>query len=95
MATRNIVLTNHQSDVVDRLVESGRYQNASEVLRTGLRMVEEADSAYLTKLNELRDAIEQGKQDVESGKTCQFTGDEFASYLSERANQIAQKKPDA
>lgn len=95
MATRNIVLTNHQSEVVDRLVESGRYQNASEVLRTGLRMVEEAESAYLTKMNELRDAIEQGQRDMESGKTRQFTGDEFASYLSERAHQIAQKKPDA
>ncbi|MDC0661376.1 type II toxin-antitoxin system ParD family antitoxin [Marinobacter sp. SS21] len=88
-------MTNHQSEVVDRLVESGRYQNASEVLRTGLRMVEEAESAYLTKMNELRDAIELGQRDVKSGKTRKFTGDEFASYLSERAHLKALKKPDA
>ncbi|MEP3590295.1 MAG: type II toxin-antitoxin system ParD family antitoxin [Marinobacter sp.] len=95
MATRNIVLTNHQSEVVDRLVESGRYQNASEVLRTGLRMVEEAESAYLSKVNELREAISHGERDVESGKTRQFTGDEFASYLSDRAEHIVKKKTDA
>lgn len=47
MATRNIVLTDHQTKVVDHLVTSGRYQNASEVFRAGLRMFEEAESRYL------------------------------------------------
>ena len=37
MATRNVVLTDAQSSLVDRLVETGRYQNASEALRAGLR----------------------------------------------------------
>jgi len=36
MATRNVVLTETQSDLVDRLVASGRYQNASEALRAGI-----------------------------------------------------------
>jgi len=40
MATRNIVLTDAQEDLVQRLVASGRYQNASEVLRAGLRQLE-------------------------------------------------------
>ena len=35
MATRNVVLTESQSALVDRLVASGRYQNASEALRAG------------------------------------------------------------
>jgi hypothetical protein len=38
MPTRNVVLTNHQASFVERLVSTGRYQNASEVLREGLRM---------------------------------------------------------
>lgn len=92
MATRNIVLTDHQSQVVDRLVASGRYQNASEVLRTGLRMVEEAESAYTTKMNELRAAIAEGEEDVKNGKTRHFTADEFATYLSERAKGITGTK---
>lgn len=88
MATRNIVLTDHQSQVVDRLVASGRYQNASEVLRAGLRMVEELESTYTTKMNDLRAAIEAGEEDVRKGKTRSFSGDEFATYLTERAEQI-------
>ena len=32
--TRNVVLTDRQAQLVQSLVDSGRYQNASEVLRT-------------------------------------------------------------
>lgn len=53
MATRNIVLTDHQSQVFDHLVASGRYHNARELLRAGLRMDEEAESRYVTKRNDL------------------------------------------
>ena len=35
MPTRNVVLTDHQAHFVEQLVTSGRYQNASEVLREG------------------------------------------------------------
>ena len=92
MATRNIVLTDHQSTVVDRLVASGRYQNASEVLRAGLRMVEETESAYITKMNKLKAAIDSGLEDAEQGRTKRFTADQFATYLSERTEKIIDDK---
>nr|WP_297403858.1 type II toxin-antitoxin system ParD family antitoxin [uncultured Marinobacter sp.] len=94
MATRNIVLTDHQSQIVDHLVASGRYQNASEILRAGLRMVEEAESRYVTKMKDLREAIDAGQKDLEAGRTRTFTGDEFATYLSKRAEQAIRKKRD-
>ena len=94
MATRNIVLTDHQSQVVDHLVASGRYQNASEVLRAGLRMVEEAESSYATKMDDLRATIDAGQEDLKNGRTKTFTGDEFATYLTERAEQAIRKKQD-
>ena len=94
MTTRNIVLTDHQSEVVDHLIASGRYQNASEVLRAGLRMVEEAESSYATKMNDLKAAIDAGQEDLKNGRTKAFTGDEFATYLSERAEQTIRKKRD-
>jgi putative addiction module CopG family antidote len=40
VTTRNVVLTPQQSALVDGLVASGRFQNASEVLRAGLRLLE-------------------------------------------------------
>ena len=36
-------LTDHQAQLVEPLVVSSCYQNASEVLRTGLRMVEKSE----------------------------------------------------
>ena len=44
MATRNVVLTDHLEQVVNDLVVSGRYQNASEVLREGLRLLEKREA---------------------------------------------------
>jgi putative addiction module CopG family antidote len=41
MPTRNVGLTEHQEKVIETLVGSGRYQNASEVIREGLRLVEQ------------------------------------------------------
>ncbi len=40
MPTRNVVLPPHHESVFESLVKSGRYQNASEVLREGLRLIE-------------------------------------------------------
>ncbi|MCC7274072.1 MAG: type II toxin-antitoxin system ParD family antitoxin, partial [Alphaproteobacteria bacterium] len=37
MPTRNVVITEAQDRMIADLVEQGRYQNASEVLRAGLR----------------------------------------------------------
>ena len=58
MATRNVVLTEPQSKLIDDLVASGRYQNASEALRAGLRLLETNES----KLEVLRKALIAGER---------------------------------
>jgi antitoxin ParD1/3/4 len=60
MPTRNVVLTDHQAHFVEQLVSSGRYQNASEVLREGLRLVERRESEDAMSLSALRDAAKIG-----------------------------------
>jgi putative addiction module CopG family antidote len=42
--------------VIDGLVKSGRYQNASEVMREGLRMIEQREKREAAKLEALRKA---------------------------------------
>ena len=68
MPTRNIVLTERQSELVERLVASGRYQNASEVLREGLRLIENRDAEEKIRLKTLREAARIGVADLEAGR---------------------------
>ena len=60
MPTRNVVLTERQEELIETLVKSGRYQNASEVLRDGLRLVEQREAVDAVKLKALRAAARVG-----------------------------------
>ena len=46
MVTRNVVLTAQQSAFVDGLVNSGRFQNATGALRTGLTLLERDEAPW-------------------------------------------------
>lgn len=72
MLTRNVVLTDHQAALVEQLVQSGCYQNASEVLREGLRMVEQRDAEDAYRLDALRRAVQEGTVDIDSGRFKTF-----------------------
>lgn len=56
VATRNVALTEPQSRMVDDPFATGRFQNASEVGRAGLRLPEREE----TELRELRERLMQG-----------------------------------
>ncbi len=60
MPTRNVNLTNELDRFVATRVETGRYENASEVVRAALRTLEREETEYETKLAALRAAIDDG-----------------------------------
>jgi antitoxin ParD1/3/4 len=72
MPTRNVVLTDYQTELVERLVSSGRYQNASEVLREGLRLVEAQEAEGKARIKALRSAARVGIADIEAGRYRTF-----------------------
>lgn len=67
MPTRNVVLTDQQTELIKRLLSSGRYQNASEVLREGIRLIERQELENEVRLKALREAAKIGISDMESG----------------------------
>jgi antitoxin ParD1/3/4 len=72
MRTRNVNLTDELDRFVLAKVGSGRYDNASEVVRAALRTLEREEQQFEAKLVALRNAIDQGDA---SGIA---TGDVFA-----------------
>jgi len=99
MPTRNVVLTDHQAELVEGLVASGRYQNASEVLREGLRLIETRDANEKARQEALRAAIQVGIDDLEAGRYTKFENvEDMQNYLdtftdnilTERRSQQAQ-----
>ncbi|MDA3902210.1 MAG: type II toxin-antitoxin system ParD family antitoxin [Desulfuromusa sp.] len=89
MPTRNVVLTNHQNALVEQLVSSGRYQNASEVLREGLRLVERIEQENAARLSALKEAIRAGAMDLEAGRYTTFeTAGELIDHLDILSDQL-------
>jgi antitoxin ParD1/3/4 len=88
MPTRNVVLTDHQAELIERLVTSGRYQNASEVLREGLRLIEGRDAEERARLEALRGAARVGIADVEAGRYRTFeTSEALERHLDALADE--------
>jgi len=62
--TLNVSLTPHLEAFVHETVSSGRYQSASEVVRTALRLLQERETERQAKLDGLRQEIQKG---IDSG----------------------------
>jgi antitoxin ParD1/3/4 len=60
MPTRNVNLTDELDRFLLTKVKSGRYENASEVVRAALRILEREEQQYEAKLAALRAAIDEG-----------------------------------
>ncbi len=68
----SVSLTEHQQDFVQSLVSSGRYHGVSEVVRAGLRLLEDEEDRRKAELDRLREGVEAGLDDVRAGKISEF-----------------------
>jgi len=63
----NISLTPELERLVDDKVKTGRYASASEVVREGLRLLEEQDETKQLRLAEVRRKIDRGIEQLDRG----------------------------
>ena len=85
--TRNVVLTERQADLIEALV-----QNASEVLRDGLRRVEQREAEDASKLKVLRSAARVGVGALARGEFKEFCDiDELRAYLNDLSEKVISK----
>ncbi len=83
MATRNVVLTPQQDEYVQALVTSGRFQNASEALRAGLRLLEAEERQNA----ELRDRLSASLEEARSGTRAPGSGEQAVRRAFVKARQ--------
>ena len=74
----------HFEQVIESLIESGRYSTASEVIREGLRLVEEREENRKAKLEALRAEIQKG---FDSGPAEKVDLAEFFEGIKTRGRQ--------
>ncbi len=82
MPTRNINLTPEMDKFVARRIREGRYANASEVLRAGIRALEQEEKEDQARLEVLRTAIQAGE---DSGIAEGDVFEEIRSYIRQLA----------
>jgi antitoxin ParD1/3/4 len=68
-AKKSYVVGNRYEAFIANQLESGRFNNASEVVRAGLRMLED----YETRLSGLRASIDEGDADIAAGRVTTYS----------------------
>jgi antitoxin ParD1/3/4 len=74
----------HFEGLIESLIESGRYSTASEVMRDGLRMIEEREQRREAKLAALRTEIQKG---IDSGPAEEVDIDGMIKAVKARGRQ--------
>jgi len=82
----HVSLTPKLEELVRHKVESGLYNNASEVVREALRLMAEQDQVYHLKLDRLRGALAEGEA---SGPAEPFDFSTFMEELDREAERDA------
>jgi antitoxin ParD1/3/4 len=81
MPTRNISLTDEQDAFVEKVVEAGEYQNASEAVRDALRALQQRRREDALKLKALRVQIKAGVEALDRGDFVELGEAELDNYL--------------
>ena len=93
MPTRNVNMTNHLDRFVEASVASGRYQNASEVVREGLRLLEQRDQEDALRLRHLRAAVQASEGEVAKAELHDLTVAEIDCYFANLGVLAAGQEP--
>ena len=96
MPTRNINLTDHYDQFVQDEIAIGRYKNASEVLRAGLRLLEQQARENEEKLALLRGLTADGLASLDRGHGVLVEGDrQLADFIGGIGRRAAKRVADS
>jgi antitoxin ParD1/3/4 len=90
----NVSLTPELESLVTTKVESGMYNSASEVIREGLRLLQERDEVRRIRIKELKKEVQIGKDALKAGKFTEYdTAEDLINGIRQEGNKrIGQQK---
>ncbi len=92
MPTRNINLTEHFDRFVQNQIDVGQYKNASEVLRAGLRLLEQQAKEDEEKLAVLRGLASEGFASLDCGQGVILEGErQLADFIGKVGRNAAKR----
>ena len=92
MPTRNVNLTEHLDHFIETGVTSGRFSNASEVVREGLRLLEQRERENQAKIEWLQGAAKEGFDDIERGDFVTLrSGEEIDDFVDQVRRDVSEK----
>lgn len=96
MAAQRIEFSQHEVELIDRLVKDGVYADASEAVHEGLRLLERERSAQAEKLEALRGEVKKGFNDLDEGRYTEINSDEelhahFAELSARASARVAER----
>ncbi len=95
MPTRNINLTKYFDTFIERQVASGRYGNASEIVREALRLLEARNKEREQKLKLLRKAVKEGMDSIDQGRGILIKNEhELEAFFDEIEKEVVKKLAD-
>jgi antitoxin ParD1/3/4 len=79
--TRNVSLTAEQDAFIERIIQAGEYQNASEAIRDALRVLQQKRREDALKLRVLRVQIKAGLDELGRGDFIEIAEADLDEYL--------------
>jgi antitoxin ParD1/3/4 len=90
--TRNVNLTEHFDRFIEVGITSGRFSNASEVVREGLRLLEQREQENKAKIEWLRGAAKEGFDAADRGDYVALRSDrEVDDFVDRVRRDVAEK----
>ena len=92
MPTRNVNLTDHFDRFIETGIRTGRFSNASEVVREGLRLLEQREQEDKAKLEWLRGAAKEGFDAADRGDYVTLRSDqEIDDFVDQVRREVSEK----
>lgn len=89
MPTRNVNLTEHYDQFVEAMVSSGQFSSASEVMRAGLRLLEQQAREDESKLAALKSLASEAFNELDQGQGASIDSERQLAQLIDQLGRRA------